>query len=190
MLQVLETLLQKFGAHCYERGIKRAIALHLHGEVRRDGLNLGAVTTHLDIEWRARDIHPWDRGLLSPSERANAFVEQALADTEAAIHRLFAALAQVDTITLKVREFGSERLIISGTVFRPSTSDRSQELSIGMRLRYLGVTYHSAGSLFEALEEDHRPADPGLGCGAVALRSEHTFARATCRDEHGSDRLR
>ena len=175
MLQVLETLLQKLGAHCYERGIKRALALHLCGEVRRDGLNLGGVTTHLDIEWWAREVHPWDRGLLSPSERASAFVEQALADTEAAVHRLFAALPQIDAITLKVREFGSERLIISGTVLRPSTLDRNQELSIGMRLRYLGVTYHSAGSLFESLEEDHSPALPELGCGSLALPDRAFF---------------
>lgn len=186
MLQVVETLLQNLGAYCYERGIKRAIALHVRGEVRRDGLNLGAVTTHLDIEWQARDVHPWDRGLLSPSERANAFVEQALADTEAAIHRLFASLPQVDAITLKVREMGSERLIISGTVLRPSTAARNQELSIGMRLRYLGVTYHSAGSLFEALEEDHSPAPPELVSGAPALRREHSFARSIYRDEHSS----
>jgi hypothetical protein len=139
MLQLLETFLAKFGAYCYKRGVRRALALHLRGEVRRDGLNLSEATTHLEIEWHAREIHPWDRGLLSPSQSAKAFVEQALADTEAAIYRLFSALCQVDTITLRVRELESERLIISGTVLRPETLALDQELSIGMRLRYLGA---------------------------------------------------
>jgi hypothetical protein len=189
MLQVVETLVQRLGAYWCKRGIQRALALHLRGEVRRDGLNLIATTTHLEIEWLARDIHPWDRGLLSPSQRASAFVEQALADTEASIYRLFSALPQVDTITLRVREHGSERLIILGTVLRPDTVARDQDLSIGMRLRYLGVRYYSAGSLFEALAEDSKSVPTAPGCGALALRSEHSFATAMCRDEHASDRL-
>jgi len=189
MLQVLETFLGKFGAYCYKRGVRRALALHLRGEVRRDGLNLSAATTHLEIEWRAREIHPWDRGLLSPSQRAKAFVEQALADTEAAIYRLFSALPQVDTITLRARELESERLIISGTVLRPEMLVLDQDLSIGMRLRYLGVTYHSAGSLFEALDEDSRSVPTELGCGALALGTEHSFAPAMCRNARASDRL-
>ena len=171
MLQVVELLLQKLGEYCYERGIQRALALHLRGEVRRDGLTLSAATTHLDIEWRAREIHPWDRLLLSPSQKANAFVEQALADTEAAIDRLFSDLPQVGIITLRVREQNSERLIISGTVQRPDALARNRGLSIGMRLKYLGVTYHSAGSLFEALEED-RLSTPALAAsGAQGFRT-------------------
>jgi hypothetical protein len=142
MLHVLKTLLRK---------------LHLRGEVRSDGLDPINLTTQLQIEWRARDVHPWDRGLLSPARRAAAFVEQSLVDTEAAIHRLFEALPQVDVIALRVLDRTSEAVIISGTVSRLAASARDENLSIGMRLLYLGLTYHSAGSLFEPLE-DHRSA--------------------------------
>jgi hypothetical protein len=135
MLHVLETVLRKLCRYRYNRSIKRALALHLRGEVRRDGLYAARVTTHLDIEWRARDIHPWDRSLLAPPQKAAAFVEQSLADTEAAIHGLFAALPQVDVVTLRVLDRASEHAIISGTVTRPVTSILDERLSVGMRLR-------------------------------------------------------
>jgi hypothetical protein len=67
-------------------------------------------------------------------------------------------LPQINLVTLKVREQESERLIISGPVLRRNTLARDQELSIGMRLRYLGLTYHSAGALFEPPEESFRSA--------------------------------
>ena len=79
MLRVVEILLRRLGAYCYKRDLQRALALHLRGEVRRDGLNLTVAIIHLEIEWRARDIHPWDRGLLSPSQGASAlFLQLAL----------------------------------------------------------------------------------------------------------------
>src|SRR5579864_776789 len=89
MLHFLKTLSRKLDGYRYKHDIERALALHLRGEVRSDGLNPTSLATHLEIEWRARDIHPWDRGLLSPAQRAAAFVKQSLADTEAAIYRLF-----------------------------------------------------------------------------------------------------
>jgi hypothetical protein len=181
MLHVLETLLRKLDGYRYQRNIQRALALHLRGEVRRDGLKPVNSTTHLEIEWRARGIHPWDRGLLSPTQRATAFVEQSLADTEAAIYRLFEALPQVDVIDLRVFDHTSETLIISGTVTRPVTSARDEKLSIGMRLRYLGITYHSAGSLFEALEGDHQPAPAPSVSGVPSFGSEKSFVKAICR---------
>lgn len=189
MLQVVESLLQKLGAYWYQRSIQRALALHLRGEVRRDGLTLHAATTHLDIEWHAREIHPWDRPLLSPSQKASAFVEQALADTEAAIDRLFAALPQLGIITLRVREQNSERLIMSGTVQRSDALARDRSLSIGMRLKYIGVMYHSAGFLFEALEEDRRSIPTMAASGAHGFRTEHSFANAMYRDVGAADRL-
>jgi hypothetical protein len=98
MLHVLERVLCKLDGYRYNHNIERALALHLSGEARRDGLHATKSTTHLEIEWRARDIHPWDRGLLSPGEKPAAFVKQSLADTEAAIYRLFEALPQVGVI--------------------------------------------------------------------------------------------
>jgi hypothetical protein len=181
MLYALETVLGKLGRYHYKRTIERALALHLRGRVLRDGLSPARVTTHLDIEWRARDIHPWDRGLLSPPQKAAAFVEQSLADTEAAIHRLFAALPQVDAVTVRVLDRASEHVIISGTVSRPMTSARDERFSVGIRLRYLGLTYYSAGSQFEALEENNRSAPVADTCGSLALRTEERLVNTMCR---------
>jgi hypothetical protein len=161
MLHVLEALLRKIDGYWYRHNVECALALHHRGEVRRDGLNPVNIATHLEVEWRARDVHPWDRGILSPAERATAFVKQSLADTEAAIHRLFATLPHVDVITLKVRDQISENVIIAGTVSRPAVSCENEKLSIGMRLIYLGLTYHSAGSLFETLEQNDRSVPAG-----------------------------
>jgi hypothetical protein len=154
MLHLVKKLLRKFDGHRYKRHIERTLALHLRGEVRNDGLDPINLTTQLQIEWRARDVHPWDRGRLSPAQRAAAFVEQSLADTEAAIYRLFEALPHVDVIALRVLDQTSESVIISGTVSRLAASARDQSLSIGMRLLYLGLTYHSTGCQFEPLEDD------------------------------------
>jgi hypothetical protein len=153
MVHVLKMLLRKTDARRYQRDIHRALALHSRGEVRSDGLQAIHVSTQLQIEWRARDVHPWDRGLLSPAERAAVFVEQALADTEAAIYRLFQALPQVDLLVLRVLDRRSERVIISGVVSRQAFAARDQNLSTGMRLLYLGLNYHSAGAAFEPLED-------------------------------------
>jgi hypothetical protein len=162
MLHVLKTLLRKLDGRRYKYDIENALALHLRGEARRDGLEPINLTTQLQIEWRARDIHPWERGLLRPAQRAAAFVEQSLADTEAAICRLFEALPQVDAVALRVLDRTSDTVIISGTVSRLAASARDADLSIGMRLMYLGLTYHSAGSLFEPLEDDRSaPAHAG-----------------------------
>ena len=179
MLRVLEPFLRKWDSRRYRRNVKRALALHLRGEVRKDGLMLASVTTHMEIEWRARDIHPWDRPLLSQSERAATFVSQTLADTEAAVHRLFEALPQVDVIALRVLDPVAETVIISGAVTRPAALHRDERLSIGMRLLYLGLTYHSAGALFEPLEQDQYPAIPADA--GHAFRSEGVFAKAMYR---------
>jgi hypothetical protein len=181
MLHVLKTLLRKLDGRRYKRDIERALALHLRGEVRSDGLDPIKLTTQLQVEWRARDLHPWDRSLLSRTQRAAAFVEQSLADTEAAIFRVFEAMPQVDVIALRVLDRTSEIVIISGTVSRPDASAWDENLSIGMRLLYLGLTYHSAGSLFEPLE-DHRSTSAAHAGGAPAFRTEESLANAICRN--------
>lgn len=186
MLHVLEALLSKLDGYRYKRNIGRALALHHRGEVRRDGLIPVNIATRLEIEWRARDIHPWDHSILSPAERATAFVRQSLADTEAAIQRLFKALPHVDVIDLKVHDRISDSVIISGTVLRPSISTENETLSIGMRLMYLGLTYHSAGSLFEVLEknDDSEPAAQSFGPPGLrqVQKTVQVMARALEKD--------
>src|SRR5580692_7274121 len=175
MLHVLETLFRKLNGHRYRRNITRALALQHRGEVRSDGLTPISVTTHLDIEWHARDIHPWDRERLSPAQRAEAFVQQSIADAESAICRLFEALPQVDVLTVKVLDRRSENAIISGSVARSDFAVRDEQISIGMRLRYLGLVYHSSGLLFEPIEE-HHPSITTAASGGYPFRSEEALA--------------
>jgi hypothetical protein len=152
MLHVLEGIVGKFGHYLYKRSIDHALALDLRGGARRDGLTPISVATHLEIEWRARDIHPWDHDLLSVSERTATFVDQALHDTEAAICRLFTTLPPLEVIKVRVRDRTSDNVILSGSVSRPDFLARDERLSIGMQLLYMGVMHHFEASLLEPLE--------------------------------------
>jgi len=152
MLRRVEDRIRRAENLRYRRGIERALALHLRGEVRNDGLKLRRLSTRLEIEWQARDVHPWDRED-PPEKKAMRLVLQSLADTEAAIVRLFQNLPQVDIIALTVREHNSEKLIMTGTVHR-SDPEPATGLSVGMRLWKRGVKYHSDGLVFEPLSSD------------------------------------
>jgi hypothetical protein len=159
------SLIQRLDTLRYRRGIERALALHLRGEARRDGLKIQKLTNRLEIEWRARDVHPWDRHD-PPDRRALLFVRQSLADTEAAVLRLFQNLPQLDVIALTVLEHNSDSVIMTGTVYR-SEPEPAAELSAGMRLWKRGVKYHSDGWVFEPLgSEDGIDV---LASGGVAL---------------------
>jgi hypothetical protein len=141
MWRRLENLMHRLDNARYRRGAEQALALHLRSEVRNDGLTLKKLSTRLEIEWWARDIHPWDRND-PPERRAWLFFRQSLADTEAAITRLFQALPQIDAITLTVLERNSEGVIMAGTVHR-STPEPHASLSVGMRLWQRGITYRT-----------------------------------------------
>lgn len=149
MWEPLANLIHRCNEGIYRRAIDRALALQLRGEVRKDGLRLRKLSTRLEIEWQARDVHPWERHD-APGRRKMLFVQQALADTNAAIGRLFQALPEVDVIDLKVLEHNSENVIMAGTVER-SEAPPNTGLSDGMRLWQRGVTYHSDGCMFEPL---------------------------------------
>jgi hypothetical protein len=146
MWRLLRTIFHKLNLRRYHRRIKRALALHLRGEARKDGLKVDNVSSRLEIRWRARDIHPWDRHL-ARYEREVMFAEQALTDTEAAVGRLFEKLPEIDVIELSVLEPTSETLIAAGTVHRSDLNTvRPRLLSVGMRLREVGVKYRFATS--------------------------------------------
>jgi hypothetical protein len=163
MWRGVQRFFAKFHPWGYQRHVKSALALYRRGEVRRDGLELKSLCSTVEIEWRARDIHPWDRQRPIDEKRA-AFVAQTLADTEAAIFRLFQALPHVDWLQIRVFAMDPETPILAGTVSRAALRGIRPGLSIGMRLRELGITYHSAGLRFESLGDnaviyDHqRPA--------------------------------
>jgi hypothetical protein len=144
MWRPLRTFLSKADLWHYQRRIKKALALHLRGEARRDGLTVDTVSSHLEIRWRARDIHPWDRDL-AQYQKEVLFAEQALVDTEAAVSRLFERLPEVDVIHLSVLEPKSEAVIAGGTVHRSAVyAARRHLFSTGMRLREIGVQYRFA----------------------------------------------
>jgi len=143
MRKLLGRCLRQIELLLYRQKVKGALALHRRGEARRDGLALADVCNRLEIRWHARDIHPWDRDRDLPAyEREIAFVNQTLADTEAAIARLFERLPQVDIIEIGVLERTGESLIAEGVVRRSELmSARPGLLSTGMRLRELGMRY-------------------------------------------------
>jgi len=159
MWRRLANLIQRLDSVRYRRGIERALALHLRGEVRNDGLKLKKLSTRLEIEWWARDIHPWDRDD-PPDRKAWLFFRQSLADTEAAITRLFQALPQVDVIALTVLERNSESVIMAGTVDR-SAVEPDAELSVAVRLWQRGITYRTAPGLLRLGPSD----DPDVPSG-------------------------
>jgi hypothetical protein len=172
MRKSLQTLLCEIDGIRYRRGIEHALALNLRGEVREDGLSLSRVLNRLEIEWYARDIHPWDRDRdLPPEDRAYLVVQQCLSDTEAAISRLFENLPQVDVIEARVLEPKSKIPIIAGTVCR-SGFERNDGLSVGMRLMLSGVTFRLSGWYFDALNlADDQEDIPGHICDVHATVS-------------------
>jgi hypothetical protein len=158
MWHILETALQRIEKRRYRRNIERALALHLRGEVRGDGLKATRVSNHLEIEWTARNIHPWDRG--QPWESGFLFVDQSLADTDAAVTRLFEALPHVDVIMLRIFDPESGVPIIAGTVYRSAASDVSRNISVRMRLNRWGLKFRSTGLSLEPLDADGVPDRP------------------------------
>jgi len=145
MWELLEKYLRKHG--WYRRRIEQALDLERRGEVRKDGLQLGAMQHRLEIRWKARGVHPWDRHL-PRDERHARFIEQALIDTEAAIARLFEALPEIDLIDLCVTDPGSDASMLSGTVQRSDFQNLQPSPSVRMRLMEMGVN-------FEHLEADY-----------------------------------
>lgn len=137
---IVQTLHYRLATWWHRHRIRHALALQRRGEVRPDGLELASVCSRLDIQWRARDVHPWDCDL--PCETtARMFREQSLTDTEAAILRLFNALPQVDVIGVTVLEPTRDTALIVGKVHRSAVNQSRRLLSVRMRLRELGLTY-------------------------------------------------
>jgi hypothetical protein len=158
MWPILETVLHRVEKTIHRHNIEWALALHRRGEVRPDGLKAIRISNHLEIEWTARNIHPWDRGQCWDS--GFAFVDQTLADTDAALARLFEALPQIDAIMLRIFDPASGAAIIAGTVYRSAISDVHRNISVRMRLNRWGLKFRSTGLSLEPLETDGIPSPP------------------------------
>ena len=131
------------------RRVMTALALNRRGEVRPDALALNRFEYCLQIEWRARDVHPWDRDL-SAARIARLFAEQCLDDTSAALDRLFSKVPEIDVVEFKVTHPTSGASIMSGSIAR-SEARTVKASSSGMKLKQLGVTYHLYNWQFEPL---------------------------------------
>jgi len=123
--------------------VKRALALNRRGGTRRDRDQLRLVSARaiLQVEWLARDIHPWDRDL--PPDRAEqAFSEQCLRDTDSAIARLFAEFPAIDAVEVRVARAPSQPVLMAGVINREELGKTGTgHQSIGMKLRNLGVVF-------------------------------------------------
>src|SRR5271170_6503130 len=86
-------------------------------EVRADSFSLSEFRNLLQIEWRAHDVHPWDRDL-SQTCVTELFAKQCLDDTGATIERLFCELPEIAFIDFKVIDPKSSALILYRSVDR------------------------------------------------------------------------
>ena len=121
------------------KAIQSALNLHNRGEARGDGLALTHVSHHLEIEWRARDVHPRDRDTES-KEREFLFAEQSIADTDAALSRLFNELPEIDVIEFKVTHPDTDQRILAGKVERSCRVLSTRGVSERTKLWHRGVT--------------------------------------------------
>ena len=137
------------------RGLARKVSKALGGESRpeaaHDHCTLQRCAVHLDLEWRARQIHPWDRDL-SPERQARVFANQLLEDTVTAIRRLFDSLPEVDSIHIAVREpLPMRRTLLEGAVSRLAVGECAACQSAAMTLKLLGICYRLNDGCLEPL---------------------------------------
>jgi hypothetical protein len=149
MLEGIRELRKGSVRRSFDRRVIKALALNRRGEVRSDGLSLKQYENRLEIEWSARQVHPWDRDL-STHRVARLFAEQCLDDTAAALERAFSALPEVNTIQFKVTHPESGALILTGSVARREIGLLTTS-SPRMRLKQLGVIFHLHNWEFESL---------------------------------------
>ena len=131
------------------RKVIGALEVNCRAGVRNDGLPLRSIRSRLEVEWQARDIHPWDQGI-APEEAAQRFAQQCLEDVDAAISSLFESLPETDEIELRVFDPTSGNPIGAGAVTRVEAAAATSG-SVGMKLKSLGLVYRLANWQFESL---------------------------------------
>lgn len=130
--------------HRLRRRVVKTLALTPRGAVFNDGLPLQKLSNHLEVEWIARDVHPWD-GDLPPERRKELFAIEATGDTLAAIVRMFDHLPEVDTIRLRVLGPAAPHLpVLAGTAHRSDLDAVARCPSPAMSLKLLGVHFVSS----------------------------------------------
>ncbi|HUD46702.1 MAG TPA: hypothetical protein VMR33_07720 [Candidatus Baltobacteraceae bacterium] len=151
----MKTFLEHLNQGRLHQIARKALKLSPRGCVRNDVLVLSKLSKvsdqELQLEWLARDIHPWDRDLPAP-DQAELFCQQALQDTESAILRLFRMLPDIAQINFRVLDpHASNRVILAGNVERGEISWACRLGSIKMRLLMMGVRFLMASGHLEPL---------------------------------------
>jgi len=136
----------------FRRMVTKALAVGSRGFIANDVLLLSKLSTQVQVEWRTRDVHPWDRNV-PPDQRADLFREQTLHDTDAAILRFFQLLPDLDAIEIRVLEpHAPNRLILAGAVARRDAMATRSLSSPGMRLKTMGIKFRTNGGHLEPLD--------------------------------------
>lgn len=110
---------------------------------------MSKLSGQIQVEWIARDIHPWDRDQ-PEEEKSQLFLQQCLADVDVAIARLFCALPEIDAIEIGVMHPISRAKLIKGTVNR-ATLLASSSAPIAVRLSAMGLHFRRTNGGFEPL---------------------------------------
>jgi len=133
------------------RRVARALDATRREGAAQDDRRLQKVGVHLDVEWHARALHPWD-GDLGPERQAQLFASRLLDDTATAIRRLFDALPEVDSIRILVREPApAHETLLEGTVSRAAVGECAGCRSPAMMLKLLGVCFRLNDGRLEPL---------------------------------------
>ena len=93
------------------------------------------------MEWQARAVHPWDRDL-PPCRQVEVYFEQAVADTDLAIPRIFQRLPEIDVIEIRVLDTQDPtKIMLAGVVTREDALAPDLPYSPKMRLKMMGIQY-------------------------------------------------
>jgi hypothetical protein len=157
---IMNTLFPSLFARGIEPLLIKALALKPRGGVANDKLVLSKVSGRLELEWHARDIHPWDRDLPA-CRQAELHFEQALRDADLAIQRVFRKLPEIERIEIRILDTHSTKVILAGTVTREDAVAAGISNSSKMRLMMMGVRLgRIVGAQLEPLSMGPTPAAP------------------------------
>ena len=133
------------------RRLAKALGIGRRPADSADVTPLRHVSTHMEIEWYARDIHPWDRDL--PDKRKAAlFAEGSLAHTATAIRRAFERFPEVTSVSIRVLAPRKPHgILFAGSVSRLDLAGVPENLSPAMTLKLLGITYQMSDGVLEPL---------------------------------------
>jgi hypothetical protein len=131
--------------------VSRALGLSPRAGERRRSLSLGRLSTQLEIEWYAHDVHPWDQDL-PPEQQAARFTEETLQHTVAAIRRAFERFPEVDALQIVVREPRRPHgVLFAGRAARAEAAECATTLSAAMALKLLGIEFRIVDGRLEPL---------------------------------------